>query len=233
VSYTVAVRALCEFTARAGDLDLRFTPAPSALEGMAGHSLVQSRRGKDYETEVSLAGEFRDLRVRGRADGFDAQAGQLEEIKTYRGQIEGVRAHHRALHWAQARIYAHLLCEARGLERVRVALVYFNVGTSQETVLVQEEDAATLRAFFEKQCTLFLDWARSEAAHRAAREAALAALRFPMQGFRAGHHLSHAQGHARPGPGPPVLPDGQGHGPWAGAAGAGQREPADRRSAAG
>ena len=72
MSYTVAVRALCEFTARAGDLDLRFTPAPSALEGMAGHSLVQSRRGKDYETEISLAGEYRDLRVRGRADGFDA-----------------------------------------------------------------------------------------------------------------------------------------------------------------
>ena len=186
VSYTVAVRALCEFTARAGDLDLRFTPAPSALEGMAGHSLVQSRRGKDYETEISLAGEYGDLRVRGRADGFDAQAGQLEEIKTYRGQIEGVRAHHRALHWAQARIYAHLLCQARGLQRLRVALVYFNVGNSEETVLVQEEDAATLRAFFEQQCALFLDWARSEAAHRAAREAALAALRFPMQGFRAG-----------------------------------------------
>ena len=27
-SYTVAVRALCEFTAKAGDLDLRFTPSP-------------------------------------------------------------------------------------------------------------------------------------------------------------------------------------------------------------
>ncbi|MET1537554.1 ATP-dependent DNA helicase, partial [Burkholderia sola] len=66
------------------------------------------------------------------------------------------------------------------------ALVYFNVGNSAETVRGQEEDAATLRAFFEQQCALFLDWARSEAAHRAARAAALAALRFPMQGFRAG-----------------------------------------------
>jgi DNA excision repair protein ERCC-2 len=28
--YTVAVRALCEFTAKAGDLDLRFTPSPTA-----------------------------------------------------------------------------------------------------------------------------------------------------------------------------------------------------------
>lgn len=186
MSYTVAVRALCEFTARSGDLDLRFTPAPSALEGMAGHSLVQSRRGPDYETEISLAGQHEDLQVRGRADGFDARAGQVEEIKTYRGQIEGVRPHHRALHWAQARIYAHLLCEARGLDHLRVALVYFNVGSSEETVLVEEHDAAGLRTFFEQQCALFLDWARSEAAHRAARETALQALRFPMQGFRTG-----------------------------------------------
>lgn len=49
MSYVVAVRAMCEFTARAGDLDLRFTPAPSALEGIAGHATVVSRRGTGYE----------------------------------------------------------------------------------------------------------------------------------------------------------------------------------------
>ena len=32
-SYTVAVRALCEFTARRGDLDLRFTPVADAPGG--------------------------------------------------------------------------------------------------------------------------------------------------------------------------------------------------------
>ena len=34
LQYTVAVRELCEFTAKHGDLDLRFTPAPTAQEGM-------------------------------------------------------------------------------------------------------------------------------------------------------------------------------------------------------
>ena len=33
----VSVRALCAFAARAGDLDLRFTPAPTGLEGAEGH----------------------------------------------------------------------------------------------------------------------------------------------------------------------------------------------------
>ena len=37
MSCVAAVRTLCEFTARAGDLDLRFTPAPTGQEGVAGH----------------------------------------------------------------------------------------------------------------------------------------------------------------------------------------------------
>ena len=33
MTYTVAVRALCEFSAKVGDLDLRFTPSPTAQKG--------------------------------------------------------------------------------------------------------------------------------------------------------------------------------------------------------
>ena len=72
--WSIAVRALCEFTARAGDLDLRFTPAPTALEGMAGHALVRKRRGAGYEAEISLSGRCEDLRVRGR--GGNGQRGR-------------------------------------------------------------------------------------------------------------------------------------------------------------
>ena len=49
MTYTVAVRALCEFTAKLGDLDLRFTPSPSAQEGIEGHGVVASRRGQGYQ----------------------------------------------------------------------------------------------------------------------------------------------------------------------------------------
>lgn len=66
--YVVAVRALCEFTAKAGDLDLRFTPAPTALEGQAGHATVAARRQRSgYESEVSVSGTYKVLTVRGRA----------------------------------------------------------------------------------------------------------------------------------------------------------------------
>jgi hypothetical protein len=48
-SYSIAVRALCEFTAKVGDLDLRFTPSPTALEGIVGHRTVASRRSEGYQ----------------------------------------------------------------------------------------------------------------------------------------------------------------------------------------
>lgn len=186
MSYAVAVRALCEFTARAGDLDLRFTPAPTGLVGMAGHAAVTGRRGPAYETEVALSGQHENLLVRGRADGYDPVANQLEEVKTYRGQLDSVRENHRVVHWAQARVYGHLLCQSRGLDRLRVALVYFNVVTEEETVLVETHDASALAAFFQEQCGRFLAWARTELAHRQARDAALENLAFPHGEFRAG-----------------------------------------------
>lgn len=186
VSYRIAVRALCEFTAKQGDLDLRFTPSPTALEGMAGHLTVTNRRGADYEREVSLEGRHGDLLVRGRADGYDPARNRLEEIKTYRGDLDRQPANHRQLHWAQAKVYGWLLCQARALETLEIALVYFDVVSQKETLLVETFSAPQLQAFFDAQCQQFIAWARQEMAHRAERDQALRTLRFPHGDFRSG-----------------------------------------------
>ena len=186
MSYEVAVRALCEFTAKQGDLDLRFTPSPSALEGIAGHALIASRRGEGYETEIRLGAEYGALRVRGRADGYDPEQNQLEEFKTYRGHLDRMPANHRALHWAQVKIYGWLMCQSRNLARIRLAIVYFDVASQRETVLVEEHSAEALREYFEAQCTSFLQWAEAELAHREARDASLNALTFPHASFHDG-----------------------------------------------
>ena len=187
--YVVAVRSLCEFTARQGDLDLRFTPAPSAQEGIAGHQLVASRRPAHYQTEVSLGGSFGPLRVRGRADGYDPVLQQLEEIKTHRGDLAAMPANHRHLHWAQARMYGWLMCSKLSLAGLNVALVYFDVVSREETVLVEHFSAGELERFFEEQCRIFLDWARVEIAHRGRRDAALRELQFVHAEFRQGQRL--------------------------------------------
>ena len=187
VVYTVAVRELCEFTVKQGDLDLRFTPAPSAQEGMAGHTLVARRRGPGYQAELPLSGLYQGLlRVRGRADGFDAEQGRLDEVKTHKGSLERQNPAQRQLHWAQALVYGGLLCQQHGLDRLTLALVYLDVGTEQETVFTRHCSAAELQAHFEAQCARFLAWAQAEQAHRQTRDTALQALGFPHPDFRTG-----------------------------------------------
>ncbi|ABE43310.1 ATP-dependent DNA helicase [Polaromonas sp. JS666] len=186
MKYLVAVRALCAFTAKHGDLDLRFTPSPSAQEGMAGHALVAARRGESYQAEVSLQGDYKTLTVRGRADGYDPALNQLEEVKTFRGDLHAMAENRRQLHWAQLKIYGWLLCAEKNLPDINLTLVYFDVASLQETPLTEQFSAASLKQYFETQCERFLAWASQELAHRKARDAALKALEFPHPEFRPG-----------------------------------------------
>ncbi|WP_339544371.1 ATP-dependent DNA helicase [Pseudomonas sp. RA_35y_Pfl2_P32] len=191
MSYSIAVRALCEFTAKSGDLDLRFTPSPTALEGIVGHRTVAARRSPGYQSEVAVQGQYRQLSVRGRADGYDPAQNRLEEIKTYRGDLARMPANHRQLHWAQAKIYGWLLCQQLHLAEINLALVYFDIVSEQETSLVHACSALELEIFFNQQCGLFLAWAEQELAHREARNQAAQALRFPHPDFRPGQrHLA-------------------------------------------
>ncbi len=184
---TVAVRALCEFAARRGDLDWRFTPSPTSQQGIAGHALVASQRGPAYRREVALEGRWGDaLVVRGRADGWDADARRVEEVKTCRGDAARIPANQRALHRAQARVYGWLLCEREGLDTIDVAVVYLDIDTQAETAHAERATAAELRAEFDALCERFAAWAAQQAAHRAARDAALAALAFPLPAWRSG-----------------------------------------------
>ena len=185
-TYAVSVKSLCAFAAKAGDLDFRFAPTPSAREGMAGHSLVQSRRGDGYICELALSSTFEELRVRGRADGYDAGRRRVEEIKTFRGDVDRIKGNHRALHWAQARTYGAMLCERDGLDALTVALVYVEVTTGEETVLETSCSRVELREGFERLCAAFIGWARQEAEHRSRRNLQLGAMVFPHADFRAG-----------------------------------------------
>ena len=186
-AYTVAVRTLCEFAAKQGDLDLRFTPAPTAQEGIAGHQTVASRRSATYRREVPLTATFSCLAVRGRADGYDPEQQLLEEIKTFKGDLALMPANHRHLHWAQAKVYAAMLCRQLELPSLNVSLVYFDIDRQEEApALTQHCTAAELQAFFANLCERFLAWAELELAHRARRDAGLRQLRFPYGEFRQG-----------------------------------------------
>nr|WP_295771109.1 ATP-dependent DNA helicase [Rhodoferax sp.] len=230
----VSVRNLCEFSAKVGDLDLRFTPSPSAQQGREGHQLVASRRPPGHEAEVTLTGTYtattamglggrafcagkggariaggghgaerpadqthgsevdaapdpqNTLRVSGRADGYDSATNVLEEVKTFRGSVTAIAPNHRALHWAQLKVYGWLMCQSRTLEHITLRLVYFDVVEQTEHPIDEDWSATDLQTFFDALCARFLLWAQSEQAHRQMRDAALQALEFPQLPFRPG-----------------------------------------------
>jgi DNA excision repair protein ERCC-2 len=185
-AYTVSVRELCEFTAKRGDLDRRFTPSATALEGLMGQSTVVQRRGQDYEAEIALETTCGALRVRGRADGYDPRRRCLEEIKTIRGHPDEIPHNRRQLHWAQLQTYGALFCRVRGLSEMALALVYFDVASQTEVELRQVYGAEELEEVLAQRCDAFVTWALQEAGHRDARDTALRGLAFPLESFRAG-----------------------------------------------
>ena len=182
----VGVRDLCEFTARDGDLDVRFGISPNARQGVAGHETVTARRGTDYQREVTLNGTCNELSVMGRADGYDAARNRLEEIKTFRGDLSRQPASLRLLHWAQLKVYGWLLCDRDALPSITLALVYFNIDSEQEIAFDQTISARELQAHFRELCARYVQWAAQEGAHRLRRDAHLTRLTFPHAAFRPG-----------------------------------------------
>ncbi|MBY6101722.1 helicase C-terminal domain-containing protein [Marinobacter nauticus] len=180
----VAVRTLCEFAARHGDLDFRYTPAPTAEEGIAGHQAIQSKRGYGYKSEFSVTGLVLGMELSGRADGYHPHKNRLEEIKTHRGDVSRIRPHQRALHRAQLRAYGALLCRQENRKSVELALVYYDIGRDKETVLTETAKADELWQELKTLCGLYKAWAEQEEHHREQRDALLANLRFPFPDFR-------------------------------------------------
>ena len=180
----VAVRTLCEFAARHGDLDFRYTPAPSSEEGIAGHQAIQAKRGYGYKSEYSLTGKVLGMQLSGRADGYHPHKNRLEEIKTHRGDVSRIRPYQRALHRAQLRAYGALLCRQENRKNVELALVYYDTGRDKETVLTETATAGELWQELETLCGRYQAWAEQEEHHREQRDALLANLTFPFPDFR-------------------------------------------------
>ncbi|WP_084191345.1 ATP-dependent DNA helicase [Algiphilus aromaticivorans] len=185
----IAVRSLCAFVARSGDLDHRFTPAPSAEEGIAGHQAVASMRGADYRREVPVSGDIAGLRIGGRIDGIDADGPVLEEVKTFRGGIERVPENHRALAWAQLRCYGALYAAAEKLETVALRLVYYDVDERREHSDTETFSSDELSAWLEERAARYAQWLKGEQEHRTTRDAALTAMVFPFAQRHAGQRM--------------------------------------------
>ena len=133
---TVSVRELAEFCYRSGDIDHRFTPSPTGVQGTEGHQRVFRKRPDSYHSEFPVeylyARQQGQLLLRGRADGYDSVAAMVEEIKTCRVNPAVIPDSVKEVHLAQAKLYAALVAQQEGREQLEVRLTWFNIDSDQE-----------------------------------------------------------------------------------------------------
>ena len=90
------------------------------------------------------------------------------------------------LHWSQAKVYAYLMCLENEFQRIKDALVYCNVKSNDETLLVEELTASVLKQYFDSLYKKLINWSELELAHRASRNIDSAKLDFPHAQFQTG-----------------------------------------------
>jgi DNA excision repair protein ERCC-2 len=188
--YAVSIRELAEFCYRRGDIDHRFAPSPTGVQGTEGHQRVFRRRPKTYQSEFPVEYQHRHegllLNVRGRADGYDAQAGLVEEIKTCRVNPQSIASSVVYVHLAQAKLYAALIAQQEQCEALEVKLTWLNIDSDEETSSSQTHSANELDDFLQSSLAYFSKWVAEICKQREERQQSLAALKFPHAGFRSG-----------------------------------------------
>ena len=133
-----SVRGLVAFCLRSGDLGSSFVSAQRTIEGTRGHQYVQDQRPPEYRSEVSVRYRVDDahsemtLEIVGRVDGVLQEGDELlvEEIKSTYSSLEEVRPDN-LHHWAQAKIYAHILVEQLQPTRVEIQLTYVQLDSGE------------------------------------------------------------------------------------------------------
>lgn len=189
--FRTSVRELVEFVHRVGDLGGAggFRASNRMVEGTRGHQRLQKARGEGYRAELPLERVFERpgirLRLSGRVDGLFEETTPpiVEEIKTVDGKWSGRPD---PVHIAQVRVYAALLAQERGWTEVEHRVTYLDLETNLETTIRDVETHESLGGFLDETLHEWFSWLIPRVEWLQKRNASLAALDFPFQGYRAG-----------------------------------------------
>lgn len=202
-----AVRDFVEFVLRSGDLSSgKFGGLYRAREGIEGHQRIRKNRPDGYRAEVPVryvAEEGAGWELHGRIDGLFEDNGRIviEEIKTTRAPFDLLSADD-PMHWAQAKVYGHLLAIQEGAAEMDIQLTYLHLASGDIRSNRIAFGAADLASFFSPLAKQFTDWSRRMASWRVMRNASIAGLDFPFSRWRPGQReladaVADAIGHGR------------------------------------
>jgi Rad3-related DNA helicase len=189
----VSVGHLAAFVHRSGDLGPSGSPSVRALEGLRRQQRHQAGADARWRAEVRLSHRWSDGRVEleigGRADGVRTgpDGVLVEEIKTFRGDLDAARAREGSVHEAQVKLYGALWLAGAGDAPgpLSLRLTYLDADDDAVHPVPVDADPQALADFLETTCRAYADWMETERRRLAARDAALATLDFP-HAFRPG-----------------------------------------------
>lgn len=193
---------MVEFLLRSGDLSVgQKASAVDMAIGSAVHRRLQKKAKEadsEYQTEVrlSIEEEFPSFvfLLKGNADGIGQTPEgriQVDEIKTISVPASLVPQSERILHWAQLKLYGHMLCVQQQLDSVQLCLIYLEYDTDIITKDCRIFSAEELQKFYHQLTNDYARWIHWQIEHqrdyRAARlRTALSFPRIPTRSTQRG-----------------------------------------------
>ena len=189
--HVVSVRTLAEYAMEKGDLIPGGASYARMREGVRGHQALQELLPASWQAEAPVSRDIGTgghiLRVQGRADavyvGPDVVC--VKEIKTTGRNPDTIMKYDHPVHWAQAEIYAAMLCLNHSVDRAEVTLTYARMdGRVRE--YREEYDARTLDKLLTGYVKLYLGWITAVDDWKEKSRATLEHFRFPYDDYRDG-----------------------------------------------
>ena len=191
-SVRISVRNLVEFILREGDIDSRLSGSmeKDAMQ-MGGrlHRKIQKSMGAEYHAEVPLKKEAVcgdiTIRLEGRADGIIIHEKEekpeviIDEIKGVLRDLEHIEAPV-GVHLAQAKCYAYIYAEQKGLEKIGIQMTYCNLDTEDIKRFHLEFEFEDLRRWFDGLIRQYEKWARYRIEWRQIRNGSIRKTEFPF-----------------------------------------------------
>lgn len=195
----ISVRNLVEFILRSGDIDNRIAESDKdAMQlGAKIHRKIQRQMGASYHAEVTLRRKIEyenfDIQVEGRADGVIVEEAENEKIIKDANQmvcideIKGIFKELEALsepipvHLAQAKCYAAIYGEEKGLEKIRVQMTYCNMETEEIKRFREEYRVEDLKLWFLDLVHQYEKWARFQVEWKQIRNQSIKKVEFPYR----------------------------------------------------
>ena len=188
----ISVRDLVEFVMRSGDIDNRINSSVRAVDGIRAHQKLQGLYDESFDAEVLLKTEVSledvEFHIEGRADGVSITSERIlvDEIKSTTRDLDDMDYDSQPLHWAQAKCYAHILCDEEVRDSAVVQLSYYNIETEDLKIIEREFTKDELDTFFLDLLHRYLEFSNRILKHREQLIEGIAKIEFPFDVYREG-----------------------------------------------